>query len=52
MVTNKGTIKIKLFPEYAPKAVEKLMNTRKDGYYNGLTFHRVIKRFHDPRRRS
>ncbi|MEB4788045.1 peptidylprolyl isomerase [Enterococcus sp. E5-80] len=45
MVTNKGTIKIKLFPEYAPKAVENFMRHAKDGYYNGLTFHRVIKDF-------
>ncbi|EGP5121735.1 peptidylprolyl isomerase [Enterococcus faecium] len=45
MVTNKGTIKIKLFPEYAPKAVENFMTHAKDGYYNGLTFHRVIKDF-------
>lgn len=45
MVTNKGTIKIKLFPEHAPKAVENFMTHAKDGYYNGLTFHRVIKDF-------
>ena len=45
MVTNKGTIKIKLFPEYAPKAVENFMRHAKDGYYNGLTFHRVIDGF-------
>ena len=45
MVTNKGTIKIKLFPELAPKAVENFMTHAKDGYYDGLTFHRVIKDF-------
>ena len=45
MATNKGTIKIKLFPEHAPKAVENFMTHAKDGYYNGLTFHRVIKDF-------
>ncbi|WP_165006752.1 MULTISPECIES: peptidylprolyl isomerase [unclassified Enterococcus] len=45
MVTSKGTIKMKLFPEYAPKAVENFMTHAKDGYYDGLTFHRVIKDF-------
>ncbi|OTP11971.1 cyclophilin type peptidyl-prolyl cis-trans isomerase [Enterococcus sp. 10A9_DIV0425] len=45
MVTNKGTIKIKLFPEIAPKAVENFITHAKDGYYDGVTFHRVIKDF-------
>lgn len=45
MTTSKGTIKIKLFPEIAPKAVENFMTHAKDGYYNGLTFHRVINDF-------
>lgn len=45
MVTSKGTIKMKLFPELAPKAVENFMTHDKDGYYDGLTFHRVIKDF-------
>lgn len=45
LVTSKGTIKIKLFPEYAPKAVENFMKHAKDGYYNGTTFHRVINEF-------
>lgn len=45
MVTSKGTIKMKLFPELAPKAVENFMTHAKDGYYDGLTFHRVIKDF-------
>ncbi len=45
LVTSQGTIKIKLFPEYAPKAVENFMTHAKDGYYNGTTFHRVINEF-------
>lgn len=45
MTTSEGTIKIKLFPELAPKAVENFMTHAKDGYYDGLTFHRVIKDF-------
>ena len=45
LVTNMGNIKIKLFPEYAPKAVENFMTLAKDGYYNGVSFHRVINEF-------
>jgi len=45
MHTNMGDIKIKLFPEKAPKAVENFTTHSKDGYYNGLIFHRVIKDF-------
>ncbi|MBO0431409.1 peptidylprolyl isomerase [Enterococcus sp. DIV0660C] len=45
MTTSEGTIKIKLFPELAPKAVENFLTHAKDGYYDGLTFHRVIKDF-------
>jgi peptidyl-prolyl cis-trans isomerase B (cyclophilin B) len=45
METSMGNIKIKLFPEYAPKAVENFVKHSQDGYYNGLIFHRVIKDF-------
>nr|WP_280523559.1 peptidylprolyl isomerase [Neobacillus soli] len=45
MVTSMGTIKIKLFPEYAPKAVENFVKHGEEGYYDGLIFHRVIKDF-------
>ena len=45
MKTNMGNITIKLFPEYAPKTVENFTTHAKNGYYNGLTFHRVIKDF-------
>ncbi len=45
MVTNLGNIKIKLFPKIAPKAVENFITHAKDGYYNGVTFHRVIQDF-------
>lgn len=45
MHTNKGDIFIKLFPEYAPKAVENFTTHAKNGYYDGLIFHRVIKDF-------
>ncbi|WP_371928770.1 MULTISPECIES: peptidylprolyl isomerase [Rossellomorea] len=45
MKTSMGTIKIKLFPEQAPKTVENFIKHSKDGYYDGLKFHRVIKDF-------
>lgn len=45
MHTNMGDIKIKLFPEQAPKTVENFTTHAKNGYYNGLIFHRVINDF-------
>ncbi len=45
MKTNYGEIKIRLFPEYAPKACENFITHAKDGYYDGLIFHRVINDF-------
>jgi peptidyl-prolyl cis-trans isomerase B (cyclophilin B) len=45
MVTNMGDITIKLFPEQAPKAVENFLTHSKEGYYDGVIFHRVIKDF-------
>lgn len=43
--TNMGDIKIKLCPEEAPKAVENFVTHAKEGYYDGLTIHRVVKDF-------
>ena len=43
--TNYGTIKARLFPEIAPKAVENFKTHAKNGYYDGVTFHRVIPDF-------
>lgn len=40
-----GEIKIRLFPEYADKGVENFVTLAKKGYYDGLTFHRIIKDF-------
>ncbi len=45
MHTNKGDISIRFFPEAAPKAVENFITHAKNGYYDGLTFHRVINDF-------
>ncbi len=45
MKTSMGDIKIKLFPEQAPKTVENFITHSKNGYYEGVTFHRVINDF-------
>lgn len=45
METSLGTIKIRLFPDKAPKASENFLTHVKNGYYDGLTFHRVIDGF-------
>lgn len=45
MTTNRGVIKIKLFPNEAPKTVENFTTHAKNGYYEGIIFHRVINDF-------
>ena len=42
---NQGTIEIELLPGDAPKAVENFRLLAEHGYYNGLTFHRIVKGF-------
>lgn len=43
--TNYGDIKILMLPEAAPKTVENFVTHCKNGYYDGIIFHRVIKDF-------
>jgi peptidyl-prolyl cis-trans isomerase B (cyclophilin B) len=45
MSTNHGDITIELFDEDAPKTVENFRKLAADGFYDGLTFHRIIKDF-------
>lgn len=45
MKTSMGEIKILLFPDAAPKAVENFITHAKNRYYDGLIFHRVIPDF-------
>lgn len=45
METTEGPIEVTLMPGIAPKAVENFLTHAKDGYYNGTSFHRVIKDF-------
>jgi peptidylprolyl isomerase len=43
--TNKGTIKIELFPEVTPFTVYNFMKLSEKGFYNGTIFHRVVPNF-------
>jgi len=43
--TDKGAIEIELLPDAAPKAVENFRLLAEHGYYDGLTFHRIVKGF-------
>lgn len=43
--TDKGTIKIDLYPQYAPNTVNNFVFLANEGFYNGITFHRVISNF-------
>ncbi|GEK34678.1 peptidylprolyl isomerase [Kurthia sibirica] len=45
MDTTMGPIEIKLFPELAPKTVENFLTHAKNGYYDDIIFHRIIKDF-------
>ena len=45
MVTNKGTLLIKFLPEVAPMHVSSFMYLTRLGFYDGLSFHRVITNF-------
>ncbi len=40
MVTSKGTIKLRLFPDVAPQHVNSFVFLSREGFYDGLTFHR------------
>lgn len=43
--TNVGTLELTLMPDVAPKTCENFIGLVNKGYYNGVTFHRVIKSF-------
>lgn len=45
MVTDKGTMQIEFYDDDAPKTVENFVNLSKKGFYDGLTFHRIIPNF-------
>jgi peptidyl-prolyl cis-trans isomerase B (cyclophilin B) len=43
--TDRGTIEIDLYPEHAPKTVNNFVFLAREGFYDGLIFHRVINNF-------
>ena len=43
--TNRGDIEIELYPEHAPKTVNNFVFLAREGFYDGVTFHRVINNF-------
>src|SRR3954451_9572732 len=45
METTKGRVVIKLRPDLAPKHVERIKTLAKEGFYDGIVFHRVIDGF-------
>jgi cyclophilin family peptidyl-prolyl cis-trans isomerase len=45
MLTNHGSIELELFDVDAPKTVENFTKLARDGYYDGVIFHRVIQDF-------
>jgi len=45
IVTNKGSLQLTLYPEYAPQTVNNFVFLAREGYYDGVSFHRVIANF-------
>jgi peptidyl-prolyl cis-trans isomerase B (cyclophilin B) len=45
IVTNRGTIELELYPQHAPNTVNNFLFLAGQGYYDGVTFHRVIDDF-------
>lgn len=45
METDAGTIELELYPEHAPNTVNNFVSLAKDGFYDGIVFHRVIPNF-------
>ena len=45
LVTTSGVIELELFPDVAPLAVENFTTHIKNGYYDGIAFHRIIRNF-------
>lgn len=45
LTTDKGSIRLVLYPQYAPLAVENFCTLATQGYYDGTTFHRIVKDF-------
>ena len=44
-IEDYGTVKVALYPDYAPITVDNFVSLAKDGFYDGLTFHRIMEGF-------
>jgi len=45
IITDKGTMKVEFYEKDAPKAVKNFIDLSEKGFYDGLTFHRVLPNF-------
>jgi peptidyl-prolyl cis-trans isomerase B (cyclophilin B) len=45
LTTDRGDVVVDLFPEHAPKTVNNFVFLAREGFYDGVTFHRVIANF-------
>jgi len=45
IITNRGTIELELYPQHAPQTVNNFVFLAGEGFYDGVTFHRVIADF-------
>jgi len=45
ITTNRGDIKLSLYPQFAPKTVNNFVFLAKEGFYDGVIFHRIINNF-------
>ena len=45
MATSRGDVVLELYPEHAPKTVNNFVFLARQGFYDGVTFHRVIPQF-------
>ncbi|MFQ3671809.1 MAG: peptidylprolyl isomerase, partial [Verrucomicrobiia bacterium] len=45
MTTPHGTVTLELFPDVAPKHVERILKLTREGFYDGILFHRVVPDF-------
>jgi peptidyl-prolyl cis-trans isomerase B (cyclophilin B) len=45
LVTDKGSMVVTFFPELAPKHVESFLTLAEKGFYNGVSFHRIVRNF-------
>ena len=45
LTTDRGAIKLELYPEHAPQTVNNFVFLAKEGFYDGVSFHRVIANF-------